>query len=394
MTTLRRIQRQTLRRLLIHKQHLHAAPPLPILSLIEAIGCLQLDPISMVERTHLLVLWSRLGNFDRDALERLLWQDKHLFEYWAHAASIVLMRDYPVHRAYMRQQANNARWHQWLAEHQLYGLLDHLRQTLRTQGASLSRHIETGEHDPGREKSPWWGNRYTPLALEYLWLSGELMVVGRDGKQRIWGLSETALPDHAPQQDWEPDQITRYAAQAAILALGAATSKQIKAHYIRSRYAQLEAVLKQLIAEGTLEQVEIWHDGQALKGTWVLHTADLPLLEQIERGEWQGKTTLLSPFDNLICDRDRTEALFDFYYRIELYTPALKRQYGYYVMPILHHDALVGRVDPRYDRATQTLHIQALHLEPGVEAAAVLPAVRQAAEELAAFLGASALVGV
>ena len=117
----------------------------------------------------------------------------------------------------------------------------------------------------------------------------------------------------------------------------------------------LEDVLAGLVAEGTIEPVQIMEKGEALKGNWYLHTADLPLLADIQAGQWRGRTVLLSPFDNLICDRDRTELLWDFYYRIEIYVPAAKREFGYYVLPILHKDRLIGRIDAKMDRKNRYL---------------------------------------
>jgi len=129
-----------------------------------------------------------------------------------------------------------------------------------------------------------------------------------------------------------------------------------------------------------------------LPGPWYLHNDLLPELERLRRGQWRPQTTLLSPFDNLIADRDRMERLFDFRYRIEIYTPAAKRQYGYYVMPILHGDRLIGRVDPKMDRQAKRLTINAIHLEPGVTPAGeTRAAIEMAVESLATFLGATSV---
>ena len=173
--------------------------------------------------------------------------------------------------------------------------------------------------------------------------------------------------------------------------LGAATAKQIKNHFTRSRYPELEAVLEQLEADRTILRLELegaedaWHKS----GPWFMHREDLPLLEKIKNGGWQGRTTLLSPFDNMIADRERTELLWDFFFRIEIYVPPHKREYGYYVMPILHEDRLIGRIDPKMDRKTGILHIQSVHKEPEVHTSAdMLRSVRAAIDDLAAFLNA------
>ncbi len=385
----RQLTHTDVRRLAITRQHLGGAPPPPMLDLIRDLGCLQLDPISTVERSHLLVLWSRLGHFDHDALDTLLWGQQRLFEYWAHAASIVMTDEYPLHNWYMRQHAADPAHRNWLAERELLPLLDHVQDLLRTQGAMLSRDMQDDGKDPRREDHPWFSSRYVPRVLDYLWRRGDVMVVGRQGKQRVWGLAEQYLPEWTPRATWDDAQVTRYAAQRAVRALGAATPKQMKYHYTRGRYPNLPAVLDALVFEGVLERVHVVDDAAALPGEWYLHTDDIPLLEQIRAGAWQPQTTLLSPFDNLICDRERTELLFDFRYRIEIYTPAEKREYGYYVLPILHGDRLIGRIDPRMDRKTGTLHINAVYAEKDAptDAPAVL-AIRASVESLAGFLGA------
>lgn len=148
-----------------------------------------------------------------------------------------------------------------------------------------------------------------------------------------------------------------------------------------------------MAAAGTVQRVEIRDEDGAWPGPWHVHTDDLPHLERLEAGDWQPRTTLLSPFDNLICDRARTEQLFGFRYRIEIYVPAAKHEYGYYVLPILHGDRLIGRLDPRMDRQTGTLHINAVWLEAGApDDGATTDAVTAAIEQLAEFLGAEQVV--
>ena len=174
----------------------------------------------------------------------------------------------------------------------------------------------------------------------------------------------------------------------ALHALGVATPQQIKWHFIRRRYAQLSDVLDELEQRGEIERVYI----REWPGAWYMLRADAPLLERIAAGDWQPRTTLLSPFDNLICDRARTEQFFNFNFRLEIYTPKHKRQFGYYVLPILLGDRIIGRIDPLMDRARRRLIVNAVHLEPGAPAArSVKRALGAALEELAAFLGAEAI---
>ena len=390
MSTPLHLTRQQIRRLNIHKQHLTATPSSSLMEVIRDIGCLQLDPINRVERSHLLVLWSRFGNFDEDTLNTLIYDEGQLFEYWAHAASIVLTDEYPLHAYRMCEVKQNEKWQTWLQERELLPLVEHVLEWLATHGASLSRDIDGQDKDPGRKKSVWFGTRFVPRVLHYLWNRGDVMVVGRQGKQRIWGLTEEHLPAWAEREPWDAQQVTDYAVQRAIRALGVATPKQIKYHYTRNRYPTLDDTLERLTAAEVLHAVTVTDDnGGTLPGEGYMHAEDIPLLTQLLSGAWEPQTTLLSPFDNLICDRERVEQLFDFQYRIEIYVPKDKREYGYYVMPILHGDQLIGRIDPRMDRKTGTLHIQAMYTEPDAPIdATTAPAVRDAIERLATFLGA------
>ncbi len=388
MTAQLTITRQDLRRLAITRQHLTKKETLTMLDVIRDLGCVQLDPIRAVERTHLLVLWSRLGVFDVAELKRLRWQEKALFEYWAHAASMVLTEEYPVFNWGMRQRMENPAWlkrvRAWFAEHpQLEELQDHILKRMAEEGPLFSRDFKS--KDGMVWTSGWSSGRFVNRLLDYLWSSGAVVVAERQGNQRRWGLMDHFLPEWTPRDHWTTDEAVRFAAQKAIRALGAATQKQIKAHYTRGMYPGLTAVLTQLVKEKTLIPVTV----KDMSDDYYLHADDLPLLRQLQNGAWQPRTTLLSPFDNLICDRDRTEALWDFYFRIEIYVPKAKREYGYYVLPILYGDKLIGRIDPKMDRKTKTLHIYNVYAEPGApKYKKTVREISRAVSSLASFLGA------
>jgi uncharacterized protein YcaQ len=239
----------------------------------------------------------------------------------------------------------------------------------------------------------WTAGRNVSQMLDHLWIKGRLMVAGRKGGQKLWDLAERCLPDWTPRNPLPEREIVRRAAQKSLRALGLARPAHIQQHYIRGRYPGLEDVLAVLESEGLIEQVQVAEDGQTWPGPWYIHTDDLLLLDRLAAGEWSTRTTLLSPFDNLICDRKRTERLFDFDFRIEIYTPKAKRQYGYYVLPILHGDRLIGRIDPLMDRAHKRLTINAVYAEPGAPMTrGVAKAVAGAIEELGTFVGAKDIV--
>ena len=192
---------------------------------------------------------------------------------------------------------------------------------------------------------------------------------------------------------WTQEQIVYAAAQKSLRALGVGTARHIENHFIRKRYPGLADVLKKLERDGRIHPIQISENGQVWPDTWYIRSDTLPLLERLEAGDWQPRTTLLSPFDNLICDRKRTETLFNFHYRSEIYTPKAKRKYGYYVMPILQGEQLIGRIDPKMDRKTKTLHIHAIHAEPDAPQTNVISdALKLTIEELAQFLGANQII--
>lgn len=384
-----------LRRLAISRQHLNGTSA-GMLEVIRDLGCLQLDPISAVARSHQIVLWSRLGSYDPAEFDRLMWQDRALFEYWAHEASIVLTEDYPIHHMRMRTYPSGSAWGRqvqaWLDSDPegIRRLRESILSGLREHGAKPARFFEDTLGRRDGVSTGWTGSSSVNKIIDYLWLRGEIMVAGRPGTGRIWELAERWLPEWTPREEITPEEATRRAAQKAIRALGAATEPQIKIHYIRRRYEHLKHVLNALEHEGIIYRAQIVPpEGKAWGGVWYIHRDDLPLLERIQSGDWTGRIVLLSPFDNLICDRKRTSQLFNFDFTIEIYVPKEKRKYGYYVLPILHGDLFIGRIDPLMDRKTQTLRINAFHVEPAApNDAETIKAVRGAIKNLAAWLGA------
>jgi hypothetical protein len=395
------------RRLAITQQRLAGPTPEPtpahMLEVARALGCLQIDPIGVVARSHLLVMFSRLGPYDVADLERLIYDDKQLFEYWAHCASFVLTEDYALFSRRFRDYPWRARTRAWVKQNEK--LRRYVLNAIRRRGPLLSRQLEEDGLDPRRWVSTGWtSGRNISRMLDYLWIDGRLMVAGREGIQKLWDLSERCLPDWTPRDKLTEREVVRRAAQKSLRALGVGTAQHIKYHFIRGFYPNLAQALAELEAEGKIVPIQFRRDDPVGRlrdvpperlymaerlnniGTWYIHADDLPLLDQLSNGAWQPRTTLLSPFDNLICDRKRTELMFDFNYRIEIYVPKAKRKYGYYVLPILHGDQFIGRVDPAMDRENERLIINAVQAEPGVPGSAW--PVAGAIEDLATFLGA------
>jgi uncharacterized protein len=396
MSTPITISPQVARRIAVSKQRLAGTPPPAsaenLLKLVRDLGCLQLDPTSVVARTNLLVPFSRVGVYDPALLDKLLWEDRTLFEYWAHAASIVLTEDYPIHSHMMESyRSGHSRWgthtREWMSKNQ--ELMDHILSALQERGPLSSKDFEE-KAQVGWTSSGWTNDRNVGRMLDFLWVQGIVLVAGRKGGTRYWDLAERVLPEWTPREELSEHEVVRRSVQKAIRALGVAHQRDIKYHYTRGRYWGLPSALKDLAAEGTIREVTIDAEGKRWAGPWYVHADDLPLLDALSGGDsWQPRTALLSPFDNLICDRARTELLFDFEYRIEIYVPADKRKYGYYVLPILHGDRLIGRIDSAVDRKAHRLNVKAVYAEPGApDDAATVSAVAGAVQELATFVGA------
>jgi len=364
-----------------------------VLDVAEALGCLQLDPTSAVARSQLLVLHSRLGDVDPALLDRVAYAERALFEYWAHEASYVCAVDLPVHAWAMRSwpggdTARARRVLAWLDANAAFRV--HLLDQLAAAGPLRARDIENRavvsfRHD-GWSPQDWTVGRM----LELLWQRGEVGVLRREGGQRLWDLGERCLPPPGinAADDLDERRVVRLAAQRSLRALGVARLPHIRAHFIRNRYRGLESILAELHAEEVVERVAV--DG--LAGEWWVHARDVATLRALAADEypWRPRTVILSPFDNLVCDRARTEQLFDFHHRLEIYVPAAKRRWGYFVLPILHGDSLVGRADLFLDTRKGELVVKTLHREPGApRGSKVASAVRRELERMAAWRGAT-----
>jgi uncharacterized protein YcaQ len=384
------------RRLFLTRQHL-AGPqqvvnhPDDLLSIVRDMTCLQLDPIRVVERNHLLLLWSRAGAFDQGLVDALLWEERRLFEYWAYAASIVLTEDYPIHSMLMRQYrrgttARGGRRIEWVRAND--NLRREIMSRIRAEGPLRGRDFEN-RADRRWESTGWTGGRDVDQMLGYLWIQGSLMVTRRQGVEKWWDLAERVLPEWTPRERLTDRQVVARAAVRSLRSMGVARQKHIELSFTVGRYPGLREVLANLVRRGVVTVVRVTDDdGAEVPGPWFVLSDELDTLASLSGGEgWVPRTTLLSSFDPVA--RERAGVLFGFEHKMEIYTPKAKRRFGYYVMPVIHGDRFIGRLDPSMDRKSSRLTIHAAHAEPGAPVNAVTGrAIRAAVEDLARFLGA------
>lgn len=365
-----------------------------VLKLLRRINVLQIDPIRAVERTQLLVLFSRVGAFDPTLLDELQ-ADRLIFEAWAHCASLVLTEDYPLFSYWIRKPSTGGgewgeRVRAWMQAND--DLRRHILERLREQGPLSTADFEDMSVVPW-ESTGWNAGRNVTRMLDFLNGRGEVMSVGRNGNNKYWHLVDAWLPEWVDHQPWDEADVVRDSVDKSLRALGIGTPMQIKNHFIRGQYPDLPARLKELEKQGVIVPAQILDGDTPWPGLWYIHRDYLSTLDAMRNGDWSPRTVFLSPFDNLICHRPRTEQLFDFYYRIEIYVPKEKRQYGYYVLPILHGDRFIGRMDSQLDRKTGVYHVRMIYPEREDDVNAETAAgIAQSLKELSEFIGAQTVV--
>jgi uncharacterized protein YcaQ len=312
--------------------------------------------LEVVQRSHHLVLWSRLGNHNPEWLTALHGKDRALFEYWVHAAAYAPIELFPYFRRDMLSFSESG-WsgtRAWLENHP--GILDRVIDHARANGPITTKSFDPPEGAERPAAWAWYGNKPTNLALDILWSSGVLMIDRRDKFQRVYDLTERVHPawDDANVPTLEEER--NALALTALRATGLMTARWLP-DYFRTKWGHRSAVIEVL---DNLVQCGHAVEGR-VKG---MDEAVYISTETLEKRFRPSRTTLLTPFDSLIWDRRRTRQMFDFEVTLEIYVPRDKRVYGYYSMPILYRDRLVGRLDPKAHRKTGELSINALHLEP------------------------------
>jgi uncharacterized protein YcaQ len=368
--------------MLLAAQGLVSSPGRParkedVLDAVRRMGVLQIDSISVVARSPYLVLWSRIGAYDPTWLDELLAEGK-IFEYWSHAACFVPIEDYGLYRRLMLDKTDKTRV--WMEAHP--DALEHVMGHIRNEGPVRSAEFARTDGKAGG----WWEWKPEKRALEHLFAAGELMISHRENFQRVYDLRERVLAGALPT--WEDafapteQEVRRALALKAVRALGVAVVRWVP-DYFRTPKRGTAPLLEELADEGSLLRAEI-EDEPAY-----VHPENAKVAEKILSGRTRSSvTTLLSPFDPVVWDRDRASELFGFDYKIEVYTPAAKRRYGYYSLPILHEGDLVGRLDAKAHRKEGLFEVKAVHLEPDVAASErLVSSVAGALQECAGWHG-------
>lgn len=334
---------------------------------LQRLAVLQIDSVNVFERSHYLPLFARLGAYDRTQLDRLtLARRAPYVEYWAHQAAFIPVESWPL-------------W-QWHRENELAGtgktkawdrtdtrMTDFLLGELEAKGPLPASKIE---HEATRRSGPWWGWSEVKSALETMFFDGRVVVAGRKNFERYYDLPERRLPAHVLDAGIPKAEAVRELVRQAGVALGVATVRDL-ADYWRLFQADAKAAILELVEAGELVPVKV----EGWSATGYLHR-DARLPRRIDA------VALLSPFDPVVWERARTERMFGFHYRIEIYTPGPRRQFGYYTLPVLQDEALVGRIDLKSDRQNRVLRVQSAWREPGPAAAGAGPDVPRLAQLL------------
>jgi uncharacterized protein YcaQ len=343
---------------------------------LERIKLLQIDSVNVLVRSHYLPLFSRVGPYPRDLLESAAWggrANRLLFEYWAHEASLLPLALRPLFEWRMaRARSGTGMWRHVEAIREQKAFVESIRRRIEIDGPATASSFKDA-----RGSGSWWGWSEVKIALEYLFWAGELTTATRTSSfERVYDLTERVLGAAvlgAPVPD--KNQAHRELLMLAMQAMGIATEADLR-DYFRLDLLDARNALRELVEGGAIvaTTVEGWK-----KSAYMLPDTPIPRTEPT-------RSTLLSPFDSLIWNRERAHRLFDFHYRIEIYTPAHKRIHGYYVLPFLHDGRLVGRVDLKADRQAGALLVKGEHYEPRVARRETKAALRTQLEALAAWL--------
>ena len=356
--------KEAARRLSVERQGLTSTPGNAtkddVYTVIEGLGCLQIDTISVVERAHHLTLWSRLGPHEKAALDDLAYEDRRLFEYWAHAACYVPMDDYRYFISPMRMRRE-----EMLERLQRWGrraggvnpdLLDDVLARVTAEGPLAAKDFEERRTGPSKG---WWDWKPAKVALEVLYGAGLLMVSRREGFQRLYDIAERVLPPGVDTAEPTEEERVKHYTIRTMASLGLVKPADVRGYYTPpyARYRAYSKMLPSLMEEMRDGGEAVRHEVEGERQPYYCLPEDADRLYDLSDGPDHEGVGLLNPFDNLLWDKRRVETLFGFTAKLEAYTPAPQRKYGYYYIAILYGDRLVGRIIPKMDRKNRKLII-------------------------------------
>ena len=362
-----RLANTSARKLFLHSHALSGVPtgrsaPTNLQALIERLGFVQVDSVNTVARAHDMILWSRQQSFRPKHLSRLLERDRSLFEHWTHDASIIPMAYFPHWQLKFQRDGKRlaSQWRNWRRD-EFEGKTDNVLARIAEHGPVTSADVGEGEN---RSSGGWWDWHPSKTALEYLWRKGELAVTRREGFRKVYDLTENVVPVEYLKARPEPEETVDWACNAALDRLGFATSGELAAFWNLVTPIEAKAWCISETEQGRLIELDLELADNARPRRVLMRPDVLGTLDALQ--EPSNKVRILSPFDPMLRDRKRTERLFGFHYRIEIFVPAEKRKFGYYVFPVLEGDRLIGRIDMKCNRADQQLHVAAFWSEPGI----------------------------
>jgi uncharacterized protein YcaQ len=361
--------------------------------LVSRMGFVQLDSISFVERAHHLTLLSRLDGYRREHLARLLERDRSLFEHWTHDASAIPSEWFAHWKPRFERAGERIRRSLWWRERmgaRPERIIDAVRERIEREGPLRSQDFEHEAGDGSTGSSAWWGWKPRKAALEYLWRTGELMVARREKFQKVYDLTGRVFPEHQSVPRPSEEEHVEWACSTALERLVVATPKEIAEFWDSIEQARAKRWCEEAARAGRITPVVVEPLGTERPrpayalADWERRLTRLPAPPT--------RTRLLSPFDPVLRDRARLRRLFDFDYRFEAFVPEPARVHGYYVLPVLEGDRLVGRIDPKLHRDERLLKVRRIFWEPGVRVTRERrKRLEEAAERLARFVGADGI---
>ncbi len=363
------------------------ATPAVLQNLIERMGFIQLDSINVVERAQHLTLASRLDNYRHEHFSQLLEQERSLFEHWTHDASAIPTRWFAHWKPRFASERERILKKPWWMERmgeKPDSIIKYVRERIISEGPLRSKDFE---HKRQGASSAWWGWKPQKAALEFLWSTGELMVTRREKFQKVYDLTERVLPGHSEMTTPTEREHVDWVCRTALERLVIATPKEIAEFWNATGIAQAKAWCEEAVRSGLIAPVLVESfDGSKSRPAFAIVDWERRLKKLPEP---PARMRLLSPFDPVLRDRARALRLFDFDYRFEAFVPEPKRQYGYYVLPILEGDQLVGRLNPKFERRNGLLNILQVYWESGVRVTRQRhKGLERAVERIAEFIGA------